>query len=162
MTLIRSVKTESVDHESALRLIHSGRFLAGHPTWPAWALYGLGSMNRNLPAYVVLADPGGLPVDGVRNWTSGWLPAAYQGTPFRPGAAPVVNLATPAGVTPGARTRQLAYLDRPTGSTSPSTPATRSWKRASPTTKSPHGCRPLFRKRWISPKSRRASSSYTG
>jgi hypothetical protein len=112
MTLIRSMTTESVDHESALRLIHSGRFLAGHPTWPAWALYGLGSMNRNLPAYVVLADPGGLPVDGVRNWTSGWLPAAYQGTPFRPGAAPVVNLATPAGVTPGARTRQLEYLDR--------------------------------------------------
>jgi len=112
MTLIRSMTTESVDHESALRLIHSGRFLAGHPTWPAWALYGLGSMNRNLPAYVVLADPGGLPVDGVRNWTSGWLPAAYQGTPFRPGAAPVVNLATPAGVTPAARTRQLEYLDR--------------------------------------------------
>ncbi|MCC2672840.1 MAG: hypothetical protein K0Q72_5312 [Armatimonadetes bacterium] len=112
LTLIRSVTTESVDHESALRLIHSGRFLAGHPTWGAWTVYGLGSMNRNLPAYVVLGDPGGLPVDGVKNWTSGWLPAAYQGTPFRPGASPVVNLHTPEGVTAGARTRQLSYLDR--------------------------------------------------
>jgi hypothetical protein len=112
MTLIRSVTTESVDHESALRLIHSGRFLAGHPTWGSWVIYGLGSMNRNLPAYVVLGDPGGLPVDGVRNWTAGWLPAAYQGTPFRPGASPVVNLHTPSGVTPGARAGQLAFLKR--------------------------------------------------
>lgn len=111
ITLVRSVTTESVDHESALRLIHSGRFLAGHPTWGSWVLYGLGSLNRNLPAYVVLGDPGGLPVDGVRNWTSGWLPAAYQGTPFRSGAAPVANLTTPDGVTPGGRQRQLQLLE---------------------------------------------------
>jgi len=112
LTLIRSVTTESVDHESALRLIHSGRFPAGHPTWGSWVIYGLGSLNRNLPAYVVLGDPGGLPVDGVRNWTSGWLPAAYQGTSFRPGDSPVVNLSTPAGVTAGARARQLKYLEQ--------------------------------------------------
>jgi hypothetical protein len=112
MTLLRSVVTESVDHESALRLIHSGRFLAGHPTWGSWVIYGLGSMNRNLPAYVVLGDPGGLPVDGTRNWTSGWLPAEYQGTPFRPGKSPVVNLETPSGVTAKARERQLRFLDQ--------------------------------------------------
>lgn len=112
LTLVRSVTTESVDHESALRLMHSGRFLAGHPTLGSWVIYGLGSLNRNLPAYVVLADPGGLPVDGVKNWTSGWLPAAYQGTPFRPGDSPVVNLSTPAGVTAGARSRQLKYLEQ--------------------------------------------------
>lgn len=112
ITLIRSLKTDSVDHESALRLIHSGRFLAGHPTWGSWVSYGLGSLNRNLPAYVVLSDPGGLPVDGVKNWTAGWLPAAYQGTVFRPGKSPVIHLETPAGVTPGARARQLKYLER--------------------------------------------------
>lgn len=110
ITLIRSMTTESVDHESALRLMHAGKFQAGYPTWGSWVVYGLGTSNRNLPAYVVLSDPGGLPVDGVRNWTSGWLPATYQGTPFRPGASPVTNLATPPGVTPGARTRQLQLL----------------------------------------------------
>ncbi|WP_373651010.1 DUF1501 domain-containing protein [Schlesneria sp. DSM 10557] len=111
LTLIRSVTTESVDHESALRLIHSGKFQAGYPTWGSWVTYGLGTVNQNLPAYVVLTDPGGMPVDSVRNWTAGWLPAAYQGTAFRPGTTPVPNLATPAGITPGARARQLELLE---------------------------------------------------
>lgn len=110
ITLIRSMNTASVDHESALRLIHTGRFLAGMPSWGSWAVYGLGSANENLPAYVVLSDPGGLPVDGERNWSSGWLPAVYQGTPFRSGKTPVLNLATPDEVTPQARSSQLAWL----------------------------------------------------
>ena len=86
LTLVRSMTTESVDHESALRLIHAGKFQAGRPTLGSWVIYALGAENRNLPAYVVLTDPGGLPVDGVKNWSSGWLPAVYQGTPFRSGA----------------------------------------------------------------------------
>jgi Protein of unknown function (DUF1501) len=111
LTLIRSMTTESVDHESALRLIHSGKFQAGRPTWGSWVVYALGSENRDLPAYVVLADGGGPPVDGSRNWSAGWLPAVYQGTPFRPGSSPVLNLETPRGVTPAARTAQLRFLD---------------------------------------------------
>jgi hypothetical protein len=111
ITLVRSMTTESVDHESALRLIHTGKFQAGRPTWGSWVVYGLGTANRNLPAYVVLSDPGGLPVDGVRNWSSGWLPAVYQGTPFRPGDAPVIHLKTRPGVTPEARAGQLQLLD---------------------------------------------------
>ncbi|WP_435010282.1 DUF1501 domain-containing protein [Tundrisphaera lichenicola] len=111
ITLVRSMTTESVDHESALRLIHTGKFQAGRPTLGSWVVYGLGSENRNLPAYVVLSDPGGLPVDGVRNWSSGWLPAVHQGTPFRPGGSPVLNLATPSQVTPEAREGQLRLLD---------------------------------------------------
>ena len=111
ITLVRSVTTESVDHESALRLIHSGKFQAGYPTWGSWINYGLGSANENLPAYVVLTDPGGMPVDSVRNWTSGWLPAEYQGTTFRPGKTPVPNLLTPQEVSSSARTRQLQLLN---------------------------------------------------
>jgi hypothetical protein len=111
ITLVRSMTTESVDHESALRLIHSGKFQAGRPTWGSWVVYGLGSENREMPAYVVLTDPGGLPVDGVWNWSSGWLPAVYQGTPFRSGGAPVPNLERPDGVTPEARAAQLGLLD---------------------------------------------------
>src|SRR5271165_324330 len=106
MTVIRSMTTESVDHESALRLIHTGKVLAGRPTLGSWVVYGLGSENQNLPAYVVLSDPGGLPVDGVRNWSNGWLPAIDQGTPFRSGTTPVLNLKTPQGVTALARESQ--------------------------------------------------------
>jgi Protein of unknown function (DUF1501) len=111
ITLVRSMNTESVDHESALRLIHSGKFLAGMPSLGSWVIYGLGTENRNLPAYVVLSDPGGLPVDGERNWSSGWLPAVYQGSPFRSGNSPVLHLKTPAGVNPEARRNQLQFLE---------------------------------------------------
>ncbi len=110
LTVVRSVTTESVDHESALRLIHSGKFQASYPTWGSWINYGLGTVNQNLPAYVVLTDPAGMPVDNVRNWTSGWLPAEYQGTPFRSGDSPVPNLRTPKDVTEGAREKQLEFL----------------------------------------------------
>jgi Protein of unknown function (DUF1501) len=111
ITLVRSMSTESVDHESALRLIHTGKFQAGRPSWGSWVVYGLGTENRNLPAYVVLSDPGGLPVDGGRNWSSGWLPAVYQGTPFRSGGSPVLNLATPKETPPEARAGQLQLLN---------------------------------------------------
>lgn len=110
ITLVRSMTTESVDHEAALRLIHTGKIMAGRPTWGSWVVYGLGSANQNLPSYVVLADPGGLPVDGPRNWSSGWLPAVHQGTPFRSGASPVLNLATPGDVPSTARAGQLDLL----------------------------------------------------
>ena len=115
ITLIRSMTTGSVDHESALRIMHTGRFLAGLPGLGSWALYGLGTENENLPAYVVLSDPGGLPVDGERNWSSGFLPALYQGTPFRSGQSPVFNLKTPERVTAMAREGQLKFLKQLNG-----------------------------------------------
>lgn len=111
ITLVRSMTTESVDHEAALRMIHSGKTFPGRPTWGSWVLYGLGTIRQDLPAYVVLADPGGLPVDGPNNWASGFLPAIYQGTPFQARGTPVANLAPPADVPPGGRRQQLALLD---------------------------------------------------
>ena len=111
ITLVRSMNTESVDHESALRLIHTGRFLAGMPVMGSWIVYALGTDNANLPAYVVLGDPGGLPVDGERNWSSGWLPAVYQGTMFRSGKSPVLHLETPSGMVEPARRNQLKFLE---------------------------------------------------
>ncbi len=111
LTLVRSMTTESVDHETALRLIHTGKILAGRPTWGSWVVYALGTENQDLPAYVVLSDPAGLPVDGVRNWSSGWLPAIDQGTPFRSGNAPVLNLKRPTSITAGARDHQLRFLE---------------------------------------------------
>src|SRR5262249_8374862 len=110
LTLIRSMMTESVDHEAALRMIHSGKTFAGRPVWGSWVLYGLRSMRQDLPAYVVLSDPGGLPTDGPQNWSAGFLPAVYQGTPFRPTGSPVANLAPPPGLPPTARRNQLDFL----------------------------------------------------
>jgi hypothetical protein len=111
ITLVRSMKTDSVDHEAALRLIHSGKIFPGRPAWGSWVLYGLGSERKDLPAYVVLSDPGGLPVDGMNNWSSGFLPAVYQGTPFRAAGTPVSYLATPADVSAHARRNQLELLN---------------------------------------------------
>lgn len=111
ITLVRSMTTESVDHEAALRLIHTGKIFAGRPVFGSWVIYGLGTERKDLPAYVVLGDPGGLPVDGVKNWSAGFLPAVYQGTLFRPGDTPVANLLPPKGIDGNARKNQLAFLD---------------------------------------------------
>jgi hypothetical protein len=78
-------------------------------------IYGLGSERRELPAYVVLGDPGGLPVDGPLNWSSGFLPAVYQGTPFKAAGTPVAHLATPANVPSAARQNQLGLLNELNG-----------------------------------------------
>src|SRR5262245_826040 len=110
-TLVRSMKTDSVDHEAALRVIHAGKTFPGRPAWGSWVLYGLGTERKELPAYVVLSDPGGLPVDGPNNWSSGFLPAVYQGTPFRASGSPVAHLATPVDVTSEARSNQLDLLN---------------------------------------------------
>ena len=110
MTLVRSMVTDSVDHEAALRCIHTGKILGGRPSWGSWVLYGLGTERQDLPAYVVLSDPGGLPVDGIRNWSSGFLPAVYQGTQIRSSGSPVFNLKPPAGQSAGARSNLLRAL----------------------------------------------------
>lgn len=92
IAVIRSMYTEHRNHEQALWMMHTGMIIAGRPSLGAWVTYALGTENQNLPAYVVLPDPKGLPVDGIRNWSSGWLPPLYQGTPFRSQGMPVLNL----------------------------------------------------------------------
>ncbi|MGH9361961.1 MAG: DUF1501 domain-containing protein, partial [Thermoanaerobaculia bacterium] len=110
LTLVRSMTTDSVDHEAALRCIHTGKIQAGRPCLGSWVLYGLGSLRQDLPAYVVLSDPGGYPVDGIRNWSSGFLPAVYQGTQVRSSGSPIFNLDRPGEVPERARANQLRFL----------------------------------------------------
>jgi hypothetical protein len=112
ITLVRSMQTNQIDHSVAVRTFHSGGPFSGRPTMGSWVTYGLGSESQNLPAYVVLTDPGGLPIVGPENWTSGYLPALYQGTPFRPGKSPVLNLEQPSKTSALARQNQLHLLDR--------------------------------------------------
>ncbi|MCA8994509.1 MAG: DUF1501 domain-containing protein [Planctomycetaceae bacterium] len=114
LCLINSMWTDHPNHDNALYKIHSGRLFMGYPTLGAWTVYGLGSESQNLPAYVVLQDQLGPPKNGARNWTAGFLPPLYQGTPFRPTGSPILNLKQqyeqPTEVTETARTL-LSSLD---------------------------------------------------
>ena len=92
LALIRSMYTTNITHEPALYLVQTGHMPSGFPSLGSWVVYGLGSECRNLPAYVVLDDPKGLPVNGVENWNAGFLPPIYQGTRFRSTGSPVLNL----------------------------------------------------------------------
>ncbi len=92
IAFIRSMHTTNLTHEPAIYLIQTGKMGPGRPTLGSWVIYGLGSENQNLPAYVVLDDPLGLPINGVENWQSGFLPPLFQGTRFRSTGSPVLNL----------------------------------------------------------------------
>jgi hypothetical protein len=92
IALVRSMVTTNLTHEPAIYLIQSGKMGPGRPALGSWVVYGLGSENQNLPAYVVLDDPLGLPINGVENWQSGFLPPLYQGTRFRSSGSAVLNL----------------------------------------------------------------------
>ena len=92
IALIRSMYANNLTHEPSIYKIQTGRMLPGHPCLGSWLVYGLGSENQNLPAYVVLDDPLGLPINGVENWQAGYLPPLYQGTRFRATGSPVLNL----------------------------------------------------------------------
>jgi hypothetical protein len=92
LALIQSMYTTNLTHEPAIYLIQSGKMSPGRPTLGSWVVYGLGSENQNLPAYVVLDDPLGLPVNGTENWQAGFLPPQFQGTRFRSTGSPILNL----------------------------------------------------------------------
>src|SRR5205085_5079148 len=95
IALIRSMFSTNFTHGPAVFLMQGGRIFPDRPTLGAWAVYGLGSENQNLPAYVVLDDPKGLPTVGIRNWQSGWLPPVFQGTRLRSEGSPMLNLKPP-------------------------------------------------------------------
>ena len=94
--VIRSMHTGHNGHEVSIRYFHAGiPAVPGRPTMGSWIAYGLGSENQNLPAYLVLADPGGHPVDGTVNWSSGFMPPTFQGTVLRAEEPRIFNLDPP-------------------------------------------------------------------
>ncbi|MCA9038915.1 MAG: DUF1501 domain-containing protein [Planctomycetaceae bacterium] len=93
--LIRSMHTDINGHEPSIWSMNTGKAQPGRPALGSWMTYGLGSESQNLPAYVVMTDPGGHPVDGVRNWSNGWMPPLYQGTVIRPQEPRIFNLNPP-------------------------------------------------------------------
>ena len=114
IAVIRSMHTEAINHDPGITFINTGSQFPGSPSMGSWVSYGLGSMNENLPAYVVLVSQGtgknpGQPIFS-RLWGSGFLPSNHQGVQFRSGADPVLYLNDPAGMARNDRRKMLDDL----------------------------------------------------
>jgi len=99
LAIIKSVHTDQFNHAPAQILVNTGSSLPGRPSMGSWVTYGLGSEAADLPGFVVLSSAGGTS-GGVANWSCGFLPAAYQGVPFRSKGDPILNVASPSGYDP--------------------------------------------------------------
>ena len=112
ITLVRSMYTEHNNHTEALVMMSTGKLFQGRPSVGAGVSYALGTVNQNLPAYVVLRDPAGYNTSGKLVWSSGWLPALFQGTEFSCKGTPVLNLHPAVRQAPGTRRACLDFLAR--------------------------------------------------
>src|ERR1051325_8593475 len=96
--LLRGCHSDSVTHPESVYQMNTGSILMGRPSLGAWATYGLGTENQNMPAFVVMPDPAGWVKGGAPAWGNGYLPATYQGTILRGGNSPILDLKTPRGI----------------------------------------------------------------
>jgi hypothetical protein len=112
LCIIRSMHGDSVNHPQAVYQTNTGSVLMGHPSVGSWVTYGLGSENQDLPAFIVLPDPGGGLKGGPPAWGSGYLPATFQGTPMRSGEAPILNIRPPMRVTSQAQGETLHLVQQ--------------------------------------------------
>ena len=97
-------------HGSAMIQMNTGKILSGSPSMGSWLNYGLGTENENLPGYVVMLDPRGGPISGAKNWSSGYMPAHYEGSIFRSQGTPILDLARPEGMSEAAQRQLLNTL----------------------------------------------------
>lgn len=107
LCFFRGCQVDSVNHPTAMYQMNCGNRFGGDPAIGAWVTYGLGSIDQDLPGFIVLPDVS-YPQGGSANWGNGYLPASYQGTPFRPKGSPILDLQPPRGTT---LERQRANLD---------------------------------------------------
>ncbi len=110
IAFVHSMYAESPIHGSAMLMMNSGRVLSGHPCLGSWVNYGLGSVNEDLPGFVVMLDKTGGPISGAKNWSCGYMPASLQGTVLRADATPIHDLDLPPGMTREAQRDLLDHL----------------------------------------------------
>src|SRR5437016_3397313 len=110
IAFLHSMTADSPLHGSAMLQMNTGKILSGSPCLGSWVNYGLGSENENLPGFVVMLDPAGGPISGAKNWSSGYMPASYQGTLLRSAGVPVLDLKRPEGMTSPMQRRFLDTL----------------------------------------------------
>ncbi|MGV3486306.1 MAG: DUF1501 domain-containing protein [Planctomycetaceae bacterium] len=111
LCVIRSMHGDSVNHPQSVYQMNTGSILMGRPSVGSWVAYGLGNENENLPAFVVLPDPGGGLKGGPPAWGSGFLPATFQGVTMRSGSQPILHLQPPAGLSGSQQKQTLALVD---------------------------------------------------
>lgn len=114
IAFLSGMTSKSNVHGPATFMQNTGFILPGFPSAGAWVSYAIGSMSENLPGFVVLPDPRGMPPNGPGNWSAGFLPASHQATMIRAGAPqPILDLETPQGgfVTPGSEKDGVALLN---------------------------------------------------
>src|SRR5436190_6893088 len=109
LAVIRSCWADGLNHVGSVCQMNTGSILAGRPSLGAWVTYGLGTVNKNLPAFVVLTDDHDV-LGGSNNWSSGFLPAVYQGAQFRRGDTPILDLKPPSVVGDRQQRNQLGLL----------------------------------------------------
>jgi uncharacterized protein (DUF1501 family) len=122
IAVVRSMHTTQVNHGPAQIFLSTGHQIIGRPSLGSWLSYGLGALNADLPAFVVLFSGESHPDGGHACWGSGFLPAQHQGVPLRSGRDPVLYLSDPPGVTRAARRDSLDTLrdlDRHRDATTP-------------------------------------------
>ena len=112
LAIVRSLYTDSNNHSPAIFQMNSGIIRPGSPSLGSWVTYGLGSSSENLPAFVVMYDWRGGPIGGAPNWSAGFMPAAFQGTPFRSQGVPIVDLNPPAWVDPHLQRAEVDLIQK--------------------------------------------------
>jgi hypothetical protein len=112
IAFVHSMTADSPIHGSALLMMNCGSVISGKPSLGSWVNYGLGSVNENLPGYVVMLDSSGGPISGAKNWTAGFMPASYQGTVFRSEGDPILNLRHAQGMPPSEQRLLIDSLNR--------------------------------------------------
>ena len=110
IAFIHSMTADSPIHGSAMLQMNTGKILSGSPCLGSWVNYGLGSVSENLPGFAVMLDPIGGPISGAKNWSSGYMPASYQGTVLRSAGEPILDLKRPAGMSEPMQRRMLDTL----------------------------------------------------
>jgi hypothetical protein len=110
LCVIRSMHSDTAAHASGCLQMNTGSIFIGKPSLGSWLSYGLGTQNENLPAFVVMTDPRGGPIGSASNWSAGYMPASHQGTLFRSGATPLLDLATPEGTSDRTQRTSLDLL----------------------------------------------------
>ncbi|MAB83244.1 MAG: hypothetical protein CMJ24_07390 [Phycisphaerae bacterium] len=110
IAFVHSMYADSPLHGSAMLMMNSGRILSGSPCLGSWVNYGLGSVNENLPGFVVMLDETGGPISGAKNWSSGYMPASYQGTVLRPEGIPILDLEPPSDLDLRSQRKVLDHL----------------------------------------------------
>ncbi len=149
MCFIRSMHTEAINHEPAITFMQTGNQITGRPCLGSWASYGLGSLNENLPTFVVLvAKPTNteqVQAISARLWSSGYLPGEHAGVSFRTGGDPILYINNPPGVPPEVRRK---HARRPQGAQRDELPQPSAIRRRTPASSStswPSACSPACR-----------------